>query len=363
MNERQRLLHALRREPTDRLPWYADLSWFYSSMQERGTLESRFQGEEGYLRFHQEAGAGIYLYAPLVFKEQYENGYSFASETKSGVRTEFWHTPERTLRSVWKHLPQTNTFACVEHFVKSIEDFAAMAGICENTRYEENFQEFSRLDRLWGDDGLAFSIAPISVSPLQSLLARWAGVEQTVELCYDEEEEMEELIGRIQRAQDPVFDLLCEAPGPIVEFAENLSGEVTGKTLFERWNLPYYKQRTAQLHRAGKLVGIHNDGTLSPCFQMLETCGFDFIEAVTPAPVGDIPLEKLRENAGQQVVIFGGLPGALFSPVYSDKDFEEHLEKAIRQFSRPGYVLGVADQVPPDGIWERVTAVRERLGR
>ena len=362
MTERDRLLCVLGGGRADRLPWYADLSYLYTSMQERETLPAQFEGEEGYLRFHQELGAGIYLYAPNVWTERYAEGYSFQTRTENGVRHELWRTPGRELRAVWKYLPETCCYACTEHFVKDLEDLRAMVEICENTRYEENFAAFDRLDRLWGDHGIAFALAPVSVSPLQSLLARWSGVEVAVELCYDEEEALEELFQRVEASQDEAFRLLCASPAKVVEFPENLSGEVTGRQLFQQYNLPYYQRRISQLHEAGKKVGIHNDGTLSPCFQLLESCGFDFIEAVTPHPVGDLAPEELRANAGEKPVIFGGLPGALFSPVYSEAEFDAYLERVVALFSQnPGYVLGVADQVPPDGLWERVKEVRQAV--
>ena len=129
------------------------------------------------------------------------------------------------------------------------------------------------------------------------------------------------------------------------------------------FNKEYYSQRVEQLHDAGKFVGIHIDGTLSPCLSMLADCGFDAAEAVTPAPVGDIEIENLRCAAGD-IVIIGGLPGALFTAQYSDEFFDSHLNKLLQAFANDSkFVIGVADQVPPDVVPGRVERVREVIGK
>jgi hypothetical protein len=132
----------------------------------------------------------------------------------------------------------------------------------------------------------------------------------------------------------------------------------------KKYNSEYYTKRINQLHEAGKYVSIHIDGTLRGCFELLEEAGFDAAEAVTPAPVGDILLEDLRKHSGSKMIIWGGLPGALFSPHYSEDEFDRHLNAVLATFKEdPLFVLGVADQVPPDGLISRIRKVRERIGR
>ncbi|MCL2815438.1 MAG: hypothetical protein FWD23_12630, partial [Oscillospiraceae bacterium] len=126
--------------------------------------------------------------------------------------------------------------------------------------------------------------------------------------------------------------------------------------------MPYYKKLNDKLHKAGKKTGIHIDGTLSPCLSLLPLCGFDLAESVTPAPVGDIGFERLFETVGDDFIIMGGLPGALFSARYSDEFFDGYL-KQLARVSKPGakFIVGAADQVPPDAIIGRMYKVREMI--
>ena len=364
MNERERLLSVLKGKRPDKVPWYADLAYLYDSLRLKGQLEDRFQGDAGYLEFHRELGAGIYLYAPDLWKQSHTQGTTYREDTRGDVRTCTFDTPIGTITSEHQYIPISTTWACTKHYVESIDDLMVMLHVFEHSEYSENYDAFKRIDELWGEYGLPVALAPISVSPLQKLFARWAGVENTMELYMEHEERFDEAIERIQVSEDRVFDILAASPAEVIEFPENLSSEITGRFFFEHYNLEYYRKRIRQLHDAGKIVSIHIDGTLKACLPLLREAGFDIAEAVTPAPVGDVPIEALRDVAGDDIVLWGGLPGALFSPVYSEDLFDAHLEKIMETFPLGSrFVLGVADQVPPDALMHRVTKVRDVVER
>jgi hypothetical protein len=234
-----------------------------------------------------------------------------------------------------------------------------MLYVHENTLYHENYDDFDKIDKLWGGHGVPTAIPPISVSPLQKLLARWAGVETTVNLFAEDTDAFEKILCDMQETEDKPFEIICNSKADYIEYAENLSSEITGRMFFDMFNKDYYTKRNKQLHDAGKFVGIHIDGTLRPCLSQLAECGFDVAEAVTPAPVGDIEIEDLRSQAGD-ITIIGGMPGAMFTKEYSDDFFNAHLERLIETFIDDGkFMVGVADQIPPDVVPERI----ERVGR
>ena len=48
--------------------------------------------------------------------------------------------------------------------------------------------------------------------------------------------------------------------------------------------------------------------------------------------------------------VIGGVPGAMFAAPFTAKDMENHVRKIIRTHKESGkFIIGVADQVPPDG--------------
>ena len=61
------------------------------------------------------------------------------------------------------------------------------------------------------------------------------------------------------------------------------------------------------------------------------------------------------------VILWGGLPGVMFAPPYTWKDMEAHVEKLVAAWQGTPFVVGVADQVPPDGDIGMVKRISEFL--
>jgi hypothetical protein len=364
MNERERLLTVLKRRQPDRIPWYADLSYIYSSLDERGQLEKRYNGDEGYLNFYLDHGAGILFYAPLLWRTEYAKECRYSENTDGDTRTTVWETPQGKIISQEQYSRTSYCWAYTKHFIETIEDLRVMLYIHENASHFENYAAFEKIDRLWNGYGIACGLTPISSAPIQKLFSRWAGIENTMTIYIDHTDEFEDIMERLEQSEDEIFKIICASPAQYVEFPENISSEITGKNFFLKYNKPYYERRNKELHKSGKFTGIHIDGTLKSCLPLLADCGFDAAEAVTPAPVGDVRLEDLRKIAGDNIIIWGGLPGALFSPLYDEDVFESHLVKTIDTAKKDGsFVIGVADQVPPDGMLSRVKKVREFINK
>jgi hypothetical protein len=93
--------------------------------------------------------------------------------------------------------------------------------------------------------------------------------------------------------------------------------------------------------------------------------GLTFIEAMTPSPVGDLPVEEWKSFSGDSSSVFwGGIPGSYFTPSVSDEEFERHVRHVLSIMRRePRYVLGIADQAPPDTLESRVRRVRDLVDR
>ena len=361
MTQKKRLLGVLRGESAP-LAWYADLSWWYESQRIKGTLDPRYGGEEGYLAFHRDVGAGICFYAPFLWRTTYDSRHEFGVETRGPDQICTWKTPRGQVRQVSRHLPGSFTWAITEHFVKTLEDLAILLEIQQYAHHEENYGAYLEAAKLWGEDGVAVGLTPLGTEPFQRLVTRWAGIETTVGLYMEDRAEFESMLELLREADEPIWRIIEDSPCEVLEMPDNFSSEVTGQNFFRRYLMPQYQKLNRRLHSAKKITGIHNDGTLGSTFGLMGECGFDFVEAVTPSPVGDIAVDGLRARAGEEIVVWGGLPGALFSPLFDEDSFERHLRHTVEVFARDGRcVLGVADQVPPDAVPHRVKRVAEAV--
>lgn len=360
MSDRSDVLNLINGRPVEKLPWFGDLSYYYDSLLRRNLLEEKYKGPEGEKHFYYDSGVGIYLYTPDVFIVEYSDKVKYSDIRTPNRITLRFDTPIGSIESIQNYSNDMYCYAYSKHFVKNIDDFRVMKYVHENSIYKKNYEEYAFYDNLWDEDGIGFAMGVASMAPLQKLLSRWAGIETTIQLFMDFPDEFESVFKAIEESQKELVKVLAASPAEVVILPENLSSEVVGDYFFRHFNMPYYKQITDEIHRAGKKVAIHIDGSLKPCLGLLSDCGFDIAEAVTPEPFGDVALEDVRKTAGDNIIIWGGLPGGLFSRNYGEELFEEHVLKLIKIAKADGkFVIGVADQVPPDAVPERIGRVRE----
>jgi hypothetical protein len=134
-----------------------------------------------------------------------------------------------------------------------------------------------------------------------------------------------------------------------MHFADNLTSEVYA-SYFCQHMAERYERRIARLHASGTRCAVHLDGTVRGLLPKLAQAGFDAIEALTPMPAGDLDVEEMRQVADDpKVILWGGVPGVMFAPPYTWQEMERHVRRTLACWTGTPFVLGVADQVPPDG--------------
>jgi uroporphyrinogen-III decarboxylase len=173
--------------------------------------------------------------------------------------------------------------------------------------------------------------------------------------------EFQDLLDTMKKAFDQAAQIAIDSPAEVLMIPENLSSEMVGPDVFELYMQDYQKEWTTKIRDAGKFSFIHMDGTLSGLLKQEASVGFSVLEALTPHPVGDLKFEDLAGFVGEsKSIIWGGIPGVYFTECVSNEEFEKHVIHVLSiMVKEPRYVLGVADQVPPDGIESRVRRVAE----
>jgi hypothetical protein len=327
-------------------PWFADLSYLWDSLKIRNRLDAKYHGDDGYVRFHKDHGVGCFLFLDGVWKVKYTGGVEHHCKVEGDIQTEYFISPLGELRGTWQYLPEAMCWAPLTHAVNSAADLDVVKYFCEHQKYVPDYDRISQLDALWGEQGIP--IVFVNGSPLGTFIGRFAGPETTAFMRYDHTEQLHSTLEAIDACQDGLFETVVASPSRIVEFGENLSSELIGG-YFQEYCSPWYKKRTQQLHNAGKFVSTHLDGRVGNLLPMLAETGIDCVEAVTPAPVGDLNIDEIFASAGDRLIIMGGVPGAMFSCPFTWREMEAHVSKVLaagREFGR--FILGTADAVPPD---------------
>jgi uroporphyrinogen-III decarboxylase len=355
MTKRERILTVLKRQKPDRLPWCADLSYWMTGLKCDGKLEPRYQGEKGIFQMHRDIGAGFYLQGFFPFTETYD-GVEVKREKAGNTNTTRYVTPKGTLTEVREYLPTAYAWAPKEHMVKDVSDFPALRYLFEHTSYEADYDRIHRYQEEAGDNGVTLCYTP--KSPFMDLVALRMGITAVTFAILDDEDEFAALLEVMAKKHMEASALTLASPCECIMVPENLSSEVVGKPYFFKYMKGYHKKITDLIRQAGKFSFIHQDGTLKGLVKEISEAGFDVVEACTPAPVGDIPIEEVAELVHPDTILWGGIPGGYFTDFVSDKEFDKfviHILEVLRR--RPNSALGVADQVIPGSRFERIKRV------
>ena len=94
--------------------------------------------------------------------------------------------------------------------------------------------------------------------------------------------------------------------------------------------------------------------------ELLEQAGYDMLECFVTSPMVPLTLEQARKTLGNRVVLWGCLPSLLFAPSFPEDEFRAYVHHAFDVLA-PGdaVILGVADNVMPDSVIERVAYVQQ----
>ena len=343
-------LKILNGEKSEEIVWTGDvLYWIWGQTQAYNTFKG-FDTEEGYLKFCQELGImPYYWYEKFWLGNPEYKKVEVVTEMKGCERRRIFKTPVGQLEERVSFTKQTCSEGYTKHLVKSREDLKVLLYILENRRMEPNcIDDYNERAELWRRyDGVPCIALPRS--PLSAFFVEWAGVQDGVYLMFDCAELVESILDLFEEQEGPLVEAICNLDVPIVHFADNLTSE-TFTGFFDEFMAPRYKRRLEKLHAANIKCAVHLDGTVKGLLPKLAAVGIDAIEALTPKPAGDMEVEQMRDTAeNEDVVLWGGIPGAVFSYPYTWDDMKKHVERVLESWDGQRFVLGIADQVPPDG--------------
>ena len=358
MTPRERLLTILKGEQPDQVPWFGDLDYWANSLIKRKLKPDGFILSDDYLGWHRDLGVGFYLQGYFPYKQILNNctvnewyeGYKHFKEII---------TPVGSVRECWEFMPTSFSDAPVEHFMKSESDIRVLKFIYENTLFEPDYDIALLRKQQVGDQGVVLCYLP--KSPFMHLMALEAGVMAVTMAALTAPDEFSDLLDTMKRAFDQAAGIAVDSPAEVLMIPENLSSEMVGPDLFKLYMYDYQKEWTTKIKKAGKYSFIHIDGTLSGLLAHEAAVGFTVLEALTPYPVGDLKFEDLQSLIGDsKSILWGGIPGSYFTDCVSEEEFERHVKYLLGIMTRePRFVLGVADQVPPDGLEKRVKRVSQ----
>jgi len=368
VNDRERLLAILEHRPPDRIPWIPRLLLWYRARVLTGTMPPQWAGLS--LRELERAlGVGTPARDGKIFELE-RRGVEITSRREGNLLTTEYHTPVGSVRTVTRFSEELDRQGLpgriIEYPLKEPRDYRVWEWIVENTYWVPNYEAYEAYDKEIGGDGLP--MVQVGDVPFHEFLENLAGYEHGFFHLQDYPREVKHLLGLMTEVQkERLWPVLGDSPARLLLHGLHLSSQFTPPPLFRRYVLPYYEELMPFLHERGKAVAMHADNDTSLILDLIEQAGWDMVECFVTAPMVPVTLEQAREVWGDRVIIWGGIPSLLLSPSVPEEEFRAYVRQMFRVIA-PGdaFILGVADNVMPDSLIERiawVSQVVEEWGR
>jgi hypothetical protein len=239
--------------------------------------------------------------------------------------------------------------------VRRSEDLIKLRWLFQHMRWSFSVDHFEQGNAFMGDRGVPQFWVP--KSPYQALAQQWMRLEDLVYALADYPDEVRKTMQVIDESYDPLYEeIISSGRVQIVNFGENIHDQLLSPKYFEHYLIPFYEKRSNQLREAGVYTHIHVDGYFRSLLKYLRHLPFDGLEALTPLPQGDVPLEEIAEHIGDKVLL-DGIPAVLFLPTFSREELIKTVEQVVALFY-PRLVLGVSDEVPEGAGEEAMERVR-----
>jgi len=234
------------------------------------------------------------------------------------------------------------------------DDFRVATWREERTEWTFDRAAFDRLSAEWAGLGAPTMYMPRTT--VQNLYISAMGVEAGILALYDWPREVEAFFAALNDSHDRLIDVINDSPVEIVNFGDNVHSATLSPDLFRRWVLPAYQRRCERLHAGGKFVHAHWDGDCRPLLPFAKDTGLDGIEAVTPAPQGDVTLEEVKAALGDKMFLIDGIPAIYFDETFAEQTLIDAARKVIDLFA-PKLILGISDEISSTGDIERIRTV------
>ena len=333
--------------------WQPRLEYWYDVNRRRGMLPGHLQ-EASLLDVYDYCHASVrYFTRPLRGRYKTVQVAEQWEDEKRLRRT--WETPVGTLTEV-VHYDEWNVSAYnTEYKLKKPEDVKVLEFMLQDEEWYWDQGAYEQDSQRVGERG-----SPqfhFRRSPIQGLFIEHMGFEKTVYMMHDYPALIQHYVEAASTADDAMYEVLCRSPVQILNLGENIDASMDPPPIWSEHLVPYYRQRVEQLHTADKFVHIHVDGTMKPLLPHLRDCPWDGVEAATPVPQGDVTLEEIKVALADRVLL-DGIPALYFLRSFSVETVIDCVRRVVDLFY-PRLVLGISDEMPPDGDIERVRLVGE----
>jgi hypothetical protein len=316
--------------------------------------------ESELIDYHGKMGVGFYMPNLGSFYDTvYPPDIKITVEKSADGREIRWRmsAPSGTLERarVWEE--DSYSWAIPEWGVKDKEQLLVLAEVLSSRKYRSDWKRYHEWVNYIGDVGVVY--LGMGYSGMGQLLNYWMGIEGAMYAICDWPETVRSAVDKINENNLELIDLACTSPAEVIVMGDNFSSDIQPPSFFEEWSREYYAEAIRRLHAAGKYVAVHIDGRLKGSLKMFSAIGADCADAVTPKPTGDLSPAECRMDAGEQMILSGGVPPCMWLPDVSDEAFGKAVVEWLElSKTNPRIIANAGDQVPPHALEKRIVLMK-----
>jgi len=241
--------------------------------------------------------------------------------------------------------------------VETVEDLQIAGWLADHQTWHFDQAIYDAGVAEWGDLGAPACFVPrVSV---QDLFVNTMGPQEGLFMLHDEPEACADYFASLRRCHDRCLEAIFSSPIKLINFGDNIHGKICTPSLFEKYVLPEYLHRTDAIRAAGRFSFAHWDGDCAPLLQFAKHCGLHGIEAITPAPQGDVTLDQVQEALGD-VLLIDGVPAIYFDDNWPVATLLGCVDELLERFAGR-LILGISDEISSRGNLDRIAVVRDRV--
>jgi len=235
----------------------------------------------------------------------------------------------------------------IRPFVTEGREYDLLLAYLSDTIVEPDPEAYEAVDRELGAAGVPHCVIPRT--PYQQLLHEWVNAEDLTWHLLESSHAVLACIEQMQRIQREVFAIVSQLRPPYVVIPEHLHAPVIGRTSFNKYCVPLYRELAELLAGDQIPVFVQMDGDLRQLWYDIEDAPLGGIDGLAPPPEHDT-------SVAQAVKLWPNLAlGVKFPTTTFLKPAKVVYDKALQLLQEGGpsqrLILQVTEPVPP-GRWK-----------
>jgi hypothetical protein len=195
-----------------------------------------------------------------------------------------------------------------EWMIKRVGDYDPVIWMIERTEFHADVPSYVDAARDLGTDGI---VRGRGLEPPYDSAEGYLGLVNWAFEKSDHPEHFGRLLDALERRQERLFPCVAGSPAEFIAFG-SLNG-FYGPGEYERHTLPFYQEYVPLLKEKGKICALHaHNSNLRPFKDLIAQTGVQVVEAYTPPPISDLPIEEARAAWGGDTVIWVNFPETAF---------------------------------------------------